>query len=510
GGSSSGWTASATYRGAELGRALDGRGSGGTASASTSTAASGSSAEGTDIYTFGEVSGGGSCVVGDGRCRMPLCVSDGVDSPANDRDFDEAWVRLDAVSVSCLCVGSSRMKSVNGNGGGSLDFLAREPLHAFLSGRDDAGNDGHSFVFRVEGLIFAASVHMVPKAVLTASTPSPMKQMREVGDNIPREPLSIQECLEQSPADGVLDNSGRIGGQLVRKRFQFRKRTSDAGLEMTLCHATEPSAMGFLGSASALQSIEVKTSVPLCEASGGRNALEAALAAIHGCGSSGGGILSEQQMTMAIAWFVLAERPNTAPLTTSGLDQPSLSPAHQLVVCVKLPLTCRSLSNHGYQRFFCHVSDLNASYIQGRETARSTQRKIKCSRSLFIPGMLIDRNLWTSPTIIPKQSSDCRKPSSEPADKVAEVREISPLPIIENETGVPSFTLSQIHWEICAVLREGCSSHLRPSLVRRVRKAKILGITFCRAHIECASCFRVLNTPWSESARMAALGYMRP
>ena len=25
-------------------------------------------------------------------------------------------------------------------------------------------------------------------------------------------------------------------------------------------------------------------------------------------------------------------------------------------------------------------------------------------------------------------------------------------------------------------------------------RAKILGITFCRAHIECASCFRVLNT----------------
>ena len=489
GGSSSGWTASVTYRGAELCLALDG-----SAMASSSTAASGRSAEGTDIYTFCKVDGDGSCVVGDGRCRMPLCVSENAKmSFLNARDSNEEWVRLDAVSVSCLCVGPSRLPSENGHGGSTKRF-AKKPSHTFLSGCD-VGSDGHSFVFRVHGLTFAASVHIVPKAALTASPPSQTEQTRDFGDSVPREPLSVQECLEQTPADGVLDNSGRIRGQLVRKRFQFRKRTSDAELEMTLCQATEPSTTtGLLDAAAPLQTIEVKTSVPLCEASGGRRALEAALAAIHGSGS-GSGILSQQHMSMALAWFVLAECPKTAPLTTSGLDEPSLSPAHQLAVRVNLPLSCRSLSSHGYQRFSCHVSDLKASYVQGRETARSTRRKINCTRSLFIPGMLIDRHLWTtSPISIARQISECCEKSVEPAEGDNEVCQISPLPVIENETGVPSFTLAQIHWEICAVLREGCSSHLRPSLVRRIPRAKILGITFCRAHIECASCFRVLNT----------------
>ena len=82
--------------------------------------------------------------------------------------------------------------------------------------------------------------------------------------------LNIQDCLEQTPANMLLDNPVSIGGTLVRQRFNFRKlkivqggQQKDQhkryeGWTFVLCHSAEDA----LEVASVLQTVEVRISVP--------------------------------------------------------------------------------------------------------------------------------------------------------------------------------------------------------------------------------------------------------
>jgi hypothetical protein len=53
-------------------------------------------------------------------------------------------------------------------------------------------------------------------------------------------------------------------------------------------------------------------------------------------------------------------------------------------------------------------------------------------------------------------------------------------------------TRIDFHWDICLDVAQRTKDKVAPSLVRRIRRARMLGVTFCRARAECTQCFKML------------------
>jgi hypothetical protein len=62
----------------------------------------------------------------------------------------------------------------------------------------------------------------------------------------------------------------------------------------------------------------------------------------------------------------------------------------------------------------------------------------------------------------------------------------------ESVSGIPESTLADFHWDICLDVAQRTKDKVAPSLVRRIRRARMLGVTFCRARAECTQCFKML------------------
>ena len=61
------------------------------------------------------------------------------------------------------------------------------------------------------------------------------------------------------------------------------------------------------------------------------------------------------------------------------------------------------------------------------------------------------------------------------------------------DAGVPSCTISALYTALCDDLKMGSRLNLCPSLVRRVRGATFLGVSYCRVFAECSKCYAPLR-----------------
>ena len=135
------------------------------------------------------------------------------------------------------------------------------------------------------------------------------------------------------------------------------------------------------------------------------------------------------------------------------------------------------------------------SYFVYSETRLSNsgvnEHSVEFCTGKFLPGMLT-RRLRRIPPLkfkIPEANDStlhCRNSHS-------------PLISLKYNGGVPSVTLAQLHWDVCAALKEGNHAYLKPSLLRRIHNPKILGISFCRARVECTQCFQALSRSTASS-----------
>jgi hypothetical protein len=72
------------------------------------------------------------------------------------------------------------------------------------------------------------------------------------------------------------------------------------------------------------------------------------------------------------------------------------------------------------------------------------------------------------------------------------------------DCGVSALSLADLHWKICADMRNRSQTELAPSMVRVIRNATLLSLSFCRALAECTKCFQSLKS------KRAHIGSNRP
>ena len=473
-----------------------------------------------NIYVWG--SGAGTASFRDEACEIPICKirdRDGLHGFQQDYIDLPTWMQVGAVVVSCLCLGPSRneheAESItfdgfeggdNNRSGSSHRVFSHSFLPSIRADMKTVNTDGHGFVFFVGNLVFIASVHIAAKSFVSIDRNKILRENARVINALQKpcsfskltDSLSVQECLERTASTVLLKNPAFIFGRLVRQRWTFRRlnhvqiggqlKKCYGGWTVVLSHIDQ-SASDSAEGASVLQTIEVGISIEFGELTQIRSdSLEHAIQRLNS--SDPVKIITPDQVTMGLAWWIVSENSQTAPLLSGGL---ALNPS----VHLEIPYTSCTFSNLGYQRFRCNLNDMNSFFFSERRRYLELSAKSPysastyasqsefCSTGQFLQGMLTRRLGRMPPSLISK-TSGALDPLIHPKNQ---------LPLLTRlrcQGGVPSATLAELHWDICTSLRARDSSHLKPSLLRRIHNTKILGISFCRARVECTICFKTL------------------
>lgn len=388
------------------------------------------------------------------------------------------WVHVDSINLSCVCLGPCSKKK--------MTSVHAAYQNVFLPSACSETVSGHTFLFLVDNLVFVGSMYIVAKSILPTKS-DPEECDTSENDDMACPKLSITACLKQTATSRQLDAPSIIIGQLMRHRFKFRKVKSAQragqeetqlercyeGWSVTLCHI-DHSGESLSDSASTLQTIEVTISIPFCNSkcvSDNVVSLEALKSGLkelfHSQNMTNAGArISSDQETMCLAWWY-ASCYKTLPILSGGLD---LSSEESHAVHVEIPISARTFAKLGYQRFRCHFSALKAYHtIEPRVHSTTSSNINTCINThRILPGMLNRRLHRTIPSV----------PS--PLNYLAPGESISPV------------SLADLHWDVCKAIRDDDNSYLKPSLLRLIHDAKILGISFCRARVECQQCFQTL------------------
>lgn len=430
-------------------------------------------------------------------CAIPICELKSTDkedrnsskSTQSDESSSFRWVHIDSINVSCLCLGPSAKKQ-------GKSVHSAFPV-VFLPSTLATSSDslpGNTFVFLVDNVVFIGSIHIIAKSILPATSNRSRNSDLENRNTIYfRESrgsvISIASCLEQTETNHLSDEPSIIIGRLIRHRFKFRKAktTQRAGAQVetdfekcyegwsvTLCHIDYNGEI-VSDVASMLQTIEVTISIPFCAEVDPNHTIS--LGALKdGLGqlfksanvSNTDDRISSDQETMCLAWWRASVCSHTLPILSGGWD---MSSQDSSPVNVEIPLSARTFAKLGYQRFRCHFSTLKAYHVIVETRVQPippSEDNAHPYTHKFLPGVLNRRLRRTAPLVT------------------------SPLTYLKSGGAVSRVSLSDLHWEICEAIRKEDSSCMKPSLLRRIHDIKILGISFCRARVECQRCFQAL------------------
>eukprot|EP00985_Skeletonema_marinoi_P018839 scaffold10660_cov136-Skeletonema_marinoi.AAC.8 len=448
-----------------------------------------------NVYTGGSIAYTDQNITSSFLLRNDVCTipvfnvnrregDDGIKSTqSNERSF--RWVHIDSINLSCLCLGPCTKKK--------MTSVHAAYHHVFLPSAFSESVPGHTFSFLIDNLVFIGSMYIVAKSILPTTVNQSWKSEMNLGGcdttgNAPHaadSKLGIAVCLEQTATSHQIDNRSIIIGRLMRNRFKFRKVKSTQkagqvetqlekcyeGWSVTLCHI-DHSGQSASNSASTLQTIEVTISIPFCNSNASNSAvslhaLKSGLRELfnsQNATNSGARITSDQE-TMCLAWWH-ASGCQTLPILSGGLDLSEDS----LPVHVEIPLSARTFAKLGYQRFRCHFSELEAYHVVETHAHSTSLSKgnMHVNTHKILPGMLNRRLHRTTPSVP------------------------SPLTYLKPGGGISPVSLAELHWDVCKAIRYEDSTYLKPSLLRRIHDVKILGVSFCRARVECQQCFKTL------------------
>jgi hypothetical protein len=465
------------------------------------------------VYTGGQIENTtDASLLHNDACVIPVCeiksreeddCRSGIKSAQTDDRSLFRWVHIDSINLSCVCVGPCTKKK--------LTSVHTVYHHVFLPSACSESVSGNTFVFLVDNLVFIGSVYIIAKSILPntiihrCKSEPKLEKSDTTGNDVqmmesPDSKLGIGCCLEQVASHQLeIGVPSIIIGRLMRHRFKFRKVKSAQkagevetklekcyeGWSVTLSHINHSREHAF-DSTSTLQNIEVTISIPFSCATVDSNGSNSAISldALK-CGlrelfrsrnaTNSGARISSDQETMCLAWWRASGCCQTLPILSGGLDSPP--------VYVEIPFSARSFAKLGYQQFRCHFSALKAYHVV-QSHVHSTP--IPKDKSKFLPGML-NRHLHRTTPSVP-----------------------SPLNYIKPGCGISTVSLADLHWDICNAIRNEDSSFLKPSLLRRIHDVRIVGISFCRARVECQQCFQALvekcgNAELTESIRTEGL-----
>jgi hypothetical protein len=232
---------------------------------------------------------------------------------------------------------------------------------------------------------------------------------------------------------------------------------------------------------SCIQSIEVKPAIKVEELM--RQYLRRRVTNLLGT------TVTDDHLTLALVWWKLGSDERTCALLSGGWDQlvPDASlTAQSIGIMVRIP--CSSVQHEtkrGYVRIRCRFDDISASLVflpagESRSNNTFTNRTASvfdfASSGRVLSGML-DRR--------PRRIT-CHGNQDEAAQRRG-VLVFSP-----RNPGIPIFTLAELFWAICNDLKNSSRAMVAPSLVREIRGATLMGMSYCRAQACCTKCYKTL------------------
>lgn len=346
------------------------------------------------------------------------------------------------------------------------------------------GNLVCSRLVHIDGVVFFVSVILlgeVAAVLLPTAKESCLSVQREEPHRINRKkPIvrTIKDCLFNLPQNSPLHQE-LVSALLVRMSVRFKKapHLKFGGLCLTLAHI--PSSQTDATMISSIQSIEIKPLLLLEKDKQWK--MRHFLKHIYGQSTS------EELVDTATAWWKLSEQHMTSAVVTGGWDEyvgPFLSTedAPRLGVVVYFPLSSlKHDTKRGYVRYRGKMDDILVvhRYFPGHKTPGEATTMLEfIGGRKFFPGML-DR---------------CHGRLGQQARHELGQRvlgELTQIPKASSE-GMPFCSIGSLHKSLCDDLREGTRYHTAPSLVRGIRNANFLGISFCQVYAECSKCFKAL------------------
>jgi hypothetical protein len=476
-----GWTGSLTLSKDELGQAMD---------CNFGLQQDGIDGSSEIPMFIGGMTGGTACPgslqvqLSNGKVVLPV-VSTDRRVVSNSAESGFCFAKLACVSISCICIGILSNETTDE----SSSKVRINPLSLYQRERDAKPSEvGPCSILEIGGRLFMASLSVNCNYFL------PMKLHESSSVNQDTDPYcgpngsadgssSIQSCLDPSLSSETPPSMFFVG-LLTHTVFQLTKTKSGEynGCTLTVSHdpfdgPDTPSTE----TVSCIQSIEVKPGIKVEELK--RQYLRRCFTNLLG------GIVTDDHLTLALVWWKLGSDERTCALLSGGWDQ--LAPdgsltAQSIGIMVQIP---RSSVQHeakrGYARFRCRFDDISASltFLPTGESRSNTTCTIR-SASVFdfvstgrvLPGML-DRR--------PRRIT-CHGNQDE------EARKRGALVFSPCNPGIPISTLFGLFGAICHDLKSSSRVMVAPSLVREIRGATLMGISYCRAQACCTKCYKTL------------------
>jgi hypothetical protein len=404
---------------------------------------------------------------------------------SNSAETGFCFAKLACVSISCICIAVFSTEMTDE----SLPNVRMNSLPLYQCASDAKPSEmGPCSILEIGGRVFMASLSVTCKYFLPVilHESSRVNQASEpyCGPNSSVDgSSSIQSCLDPS-LSSVTSSSALFVGLLSRTAFKLVKSKSGEsnGCMLTVSHNPfdGPGAPS-TETVSCMQSIEVKPAIKVEEVM--RHYLRRRATNLLGT------TVTDDHLTLALVWWKLGSDERTCALLSGGWDQlvPDASlTAQSIGIMVRIP--CSSVQHEtkrGYVRIRCRFDDISASLIsfpagESRSNTTLTNRTasvVDCVSSGTVLSGMLDRR--------PRRIT-CHGKHDEEAQKRGALV-FSPC-----NPGIPMYTLAGLFWAICNDLKNSSRAMVAPSLVREIRGATLMGISYCRAQACCTKCHKTL------------------
>jgi hypothetical protein len=364
---------------------------------------------------------------------------------------------------SALCLSSTAVLPVDEDnpmpGAPPLPFISLEPWATDAQ----SPKEGSCAVLDCCGNMFLVSVHIHFEAIAAANE-------KELLETVVKEAMasSVQQMLDPEHA---IQKDEFFGGILCRQRLKFAKIKSGSfnGTMLTLAHRSSPESSELdVSCVSTLQSLELNISSRIPD--------RKKVTLVKCIQSLFHESLLSEQVNLAAAWWKMSDGSSSA-LVACGVDEilKTKPEFHQLassrfVPCVIAPSSARREGSNGFIRFKCELDDLRVSLVEVKNVPFPDLNY----GSSALHGLGGQKHLQGMLDKLPYRRRSLKQ------------EETSELP------GIQSTTLGDMHRAICADIRHCSQIRLAPTMVRRVRGARLLAVAYCRVQVECSRCYKPL------------------
>ena len=421
-----------------------------------------------------------SVSISDGVVTLPIVFLDDdtarLGTHASFIDDALAWVAIQGVTVSCICLGEIPTENkVPENDGMALPQYDRA---------DDKPTEGACGICVVSGRLFMVSVYIIGDRMYTIGHDGTEFKRKVMARFNRSSEISVEQCLNPTLWSERTMSSTSVLALFKRGINRLGKVKSNVYSDfiIALAHIPLEGSDQMLKVKSTLQCLDFKPTITLDPLKW--SSLQCHINTLLDMNIS----VSEERLTLGVVWWKRACCPMTCALQGGGWDEwvPNSRKHKTFGVIVRIPSSfIYRDATRGYTRIRGSIDQLDSCVRLLDHTDYNGALDLTATNMWFdfigssgklLPGKLDHRSRRRK--IDGVSCGECLTYARSAA------------------SGIPRHTLSDLAALACFDLKSTTGrSHLAPSLTREIRDANFLGINYCRARAECSQCYEPLFKP---------------